>query len=89
MSIKFTNSLDPDQAWQAYSVKPGQVPNCLLLSSPIVFVIVLLSISARARANIQFTEELGHSIFKQKFNQKFFCVFFSAFCCCCFLFYQN
>ena len=50
---------------QAYSVKPGQVPNCLLLSSPIVLVIVLLSISARARvrANIQFTEELGHTIF--------------------------
>ena len=62
---------------QAYSVKPGQVPNCLLLSSPIVLVIVLLSISARARAraNIQFTEELGHSIFKQKFSQKFLCVF--------------
>ena len=50
--------------YQAYSVKPGQVPNCLLLSSPIVLVIVLLSISARARANIQFTEELGHTIFK-------------------------
>ena len=65
---------------QAYSVKPGQVPNCLLLSSPIVLVIVLLSISARARvrANIQFTEELGHTIFKQKFSQKFLC-FFSAF----------
>ena len=60
---------------QAYSVKPGQVPNCLLLSSPIVLVIVLLSISARARAKIQFTEELGHSIFKQKFSQKFLCVF--------------
>ena len=60
---------------QAYSVKPGQVPNCLLLSSPIVLVIVLLSISARARVNIQFTEELGHSIFKQKFSQKFLCVF--------------
>ena len=66
---------------QAYSVKPGQVPNCLLLSSPIVLVIVLLSISARARvrANIQFTEELGHTIFKQKFSQKFLCVFFLLF----------
>ena len=57
MSIKFTNSLGPDQAQvtecQAYSVKPGQVPNCLLLSSPIVLVIVLLSISARARAQEQ------------------------------------
>ena len=42
---------------QAYSVKPDQVPNCLLLSSPIVLVIVLLYISTRARANIQFTEE--------------------------------
>ena len=61
---------------QAYSVKPGQVPNCLLLSSPIVLVIVLLSISARARANIQFTEELGHTIFKRKFSQKFLCFFF-------------
>ena len=69
---------------QAYHVKPGQVPNCLLLSSPIVLVIVLLSISARARANIQFTEELGHTIFKQKFSQKFLC-FFSAFCCCFFI----
>ena len=68
---------------QAYSVKPGQVPNCLLLSSPIVLVIVLLSISARARANIQFTEKLGHTIFKQKFSQVFVC-FFSVFCCCCF-----
>ena len=68
---------------QAYSVKPGQVPNCLLLSSPIVLAIVLLSISARARVNIQFTEELGHTIFKQKFSQKFL-FFFSAFCCCCF-----
>ena len=27
---------------QAYSVKPDQVPNCLLLSSPIVLVIFLL-----------------------------------------------
>ena len=60
---------------QAYSVKAGQVPNCLLLSSPIVLVIVLLSISARARANIQFTEELGHSIFKQKFSQVFVFLF--------------
>ena len=73
---------------QAYSVKPGQVPNCLLLSSPIVLVIVLLSISARARANIQFTEELGHTIFKQKFSQKFLCVFFLLFVVV-FLFYQN
>ena len=74
---------------QAYSVKPGQVPNCLLLSSPIVLVIVLLSISARARAraNIQFTEELGHTIFKQKFSQKFLC-FFLLFVVV-FLFYQN
>ena len=68
---------------QAYSVKPGQVPNRLLLSSPIVLVIVLLSISARARANIQFTEEfgpvLGHTIFIQKFSQKFLCVFFLLF----------
>ena len=71
---------------QAYSVKPGQVPNCLLLLSPIVLVIVLLSISTRARANIQFTEELGHTIFKQKFSKSFCVCFFSAFCCC-FYFY--
>ena len=70
---------------QAYSVKPGQVHNCLLLSSPIVLVIVLLSISARVRANIQFTEELGHTIFKRN-SAKSFCVFFSAFCCCCFFY---
>ena len=85
MSIKFTNSLARSglTECQAYSVKPGQVPNCLLLSSPIVLVIVLLSISARARANIQFTEEfgpeLGHTIFKQKFSQKFLCFFFLLF----------
>ena len=41
------------------SVKPGQVPNCLLLSSPIVLVIVLLSISARARAQEQERKSKG------------------------------
>ena len=75
---------------QAYFVKPDQVPNCLLLSSPIVLVIVLLFISTRARAQEQgpissSQRSLGHSIFKQKFSQKFLC-FFSAFCCCCFYF---
>ena len=66
---------------QAYFVKPDQVPNCLLLSSPIVLVIVLLSISTRARAQEQgpissSQRSLGHSILKEKFSQKFLCFFF-------------
>ena len=34
---------------------------------------------------------LGHSLFKQKFSQKFLCffLFFFFLCCCCFLFYQK
>ena len=69
---------------QAYFVKPDQVPNCLLLSSPIVLVIVLLSISTRARAQEQgpissSQRSLGHSIFKQKFSKKIFVFFFLLF----------
>ena len=61
---------------QAYFVKPDQVPNCSLLSSPIVLVIVLLSISTRARANIQFTEEFKALHIQTKIQPKIFVFFF-------------
>ena len=69
---------------QAYSVKPGQVPNCLLLSSPIVWVIVLLiSISARARAQeqgpISSSQRSKGTPYLNKNSAKSFCVFFFCF----------
>ena len=69
-----------------HTVMPWRIPFSPELFHIGVVVLLLWQIPSPQRS-------LGHSLFKQKFSQKFFLCFFCVvlffLCCFCFLFYQN